>query len=135
MKQVIAAAAVVLVAFGLCGQAQAHERGSDRRDGQDRGWRDSSPYARDHGRDYARREGQRYWRDRHSWHGREYARDRDDGRWAVPWYRWDGDRYPRYDYPRYYDPRPYYRYGSRYGDYDDDDDGDFSLLLSLPLRF
>ena len=149
MKRVIAAAAVLLAAFGMAAQAQAHGWDNDRpgwqdRGRQERGWQDNRSYDnhqwQDRGRD------RRGWQQSRQWHDRDDWRDRDDGRWSAPRYR-DND----YSYPRYYS-RPDYGYGSRYSyppayrhgsygsyggysDYDDCDDGDVSFFLSLPLRF
>ena len=131
MKRVIAAAAVLLAAFGMAAQAQAHGWDNHRPGWQDQGrhersWRDNRPYANDRWRDRGRWEEPRRWHDRDDW------RDRDDARWVAPRYHYYGRPYYGYG-SRYYNP-PVYRYGY-YGDYDDCDDGDISLLLSLPLRF
>ena len=144
MKRVIAAAAVVLAAFGIAAQAQAHGWDNDRPGWQDRGrhergWHDNRAY--DNHQWHDRDRGS--WRQPRQWHDRDDWRDRDDDRWAGPRYRDYGYRYPRYD------SRPYYGYGSRYryppayrhggyvyyDGYDDCDDGDVSFFLSLPLRF
>ena len=142
MKRFIAAAAVIVAAFGMAAQAQAHGEDNDRpgwqdRGRQERGWHDN----RSNGADRWR--GRDAWHDRNAWHGRDAWHDRDDDRWGAPRYR-DYD----YRYPRYYS-RPYYGYGSRYryppvyrhggyiyyDGYDDCDDDNVSFFLSLPLRF
>ena len=147
MKRVIAAAAILLAAFGMAAQAQAHGWGNDRPGRQDRGSHERG--WQDRGRDRGGWQQSRQWHDRDDWSGR------DNNRWVEPRYRgYD------YRYPRYYS-RPDYGYGSRYsyppayrngdygdyssyggyggyGDYDDyDDRGDdgVSFFFSLPLRF
>ena len=141
MKRVIAAAAVIVAAFGMAAQAQAHGEDNDRPGWQDRGWQDRGRQER--GWHDNRSYGADRWRGRDSWHDRDAWRDRDDDRWGTPRYRDYDNRYPRYY------SRPYYGYGSRYryppayrhggyvyyDDYDDCDGGDVAFFLSLPLRF
>jgi hypothetical protein len=154
-RSMTTAAAVLLAAFGLATQVQAHDHGNDPRGGQqhggqahgwrDRGGHDYRPSWGDRGHDY----GRNYRHDYGHTYGHDYGRDHDGWRdhdghgWGQPYYRDYG-----YRYPRYYYSRPYYGYDWRYYrppvyrgsydcddyDYDCDDDG-FSLLFSLPLRF
>jgi hypothetical protein len=142
MKRVIATAAVLLAAFGLASEVQAHDHGHESRGWQDRGGHDYRPNWNSHGHDYGHNYGGDHGRD--GWHGSDGWHDRDEHRWGAPY-----DRDYGYRYPRYYYSSPYYGYGWRYYqppvyrgsyyydcddyDYDCDDDG-FSLMFSLPLR-
>jgi len=139
MKGHIAAAAIALMALGGAGQVQAEGWDSGRSHGSSnrhydrsdhRGWQQDR-----RGGDSWRRSGREQWRPQ--W--RDADRDHWRGSWREPWRDGYRDRYwsaPRgwYEADRYW--RPQYRhYDYDYDDYGYYNDGDISLLISLPLQF
>jgi hypothetical protein len=139
MKRQIAAVALLLAALGAASQVQAqgwsadrHSSGNERHEqrSDQRGWH-AERRGGDSSHQHWREQGHRQWRDqgRDQWRSpwREERRDGYRNRyWPEPRAWRDEGRYwwPRYRYDGYY-------YDSGY----DYDDGDISLLISLPLQY
>lgn len=144
MKRHIAALAFVLAALGAASQVQAqgwsaerHHGGNDRHDQRfdRRAWNGD-------------KRGGESWR--RPWYDQERYQRRDQGRneWRGPWRdEWRDEWRDGYRHRYWSEPRgrrdegwygwPYYRsYGYYHdSDYAYDDDGDISLLISLPLQY
>jgi hypothetical protein len=142
MNRQFAATAIVLAVLGAASQAQAqgwgadrHTSGNERHDQRfdHRGW-NGDRRGGEFWRQPRHAQGRYQWRDRwpDQWRGPRHDEWRDgyrDRYWSEPRRWWGEGRYwqPRYRYDDYY-------YDAGY-DCDYYDDGDISLLISLPLQY